>query len=128
MWLHKLLHPHCPDCREYCASCEVLRGELERAHRENEILLNKILNPITETVVERVQENVSPVTMSGGRRFIPYSVKQQMIDENDKRTIQIMNDAKKKMKDALTPTTEELEEDIIGQINQMRDSEVKGAG
>jgi len=129
MWLHKLFNPHCPHCREErdelrmfskheCNTCEVLKLELERVYREKEILLQKLL--IKDEPRPLGQESIpnTPIAVSGGRRFMPALVRQQMIDKEDQKSLQLLQNKKKEMS-----STAKLEKEVLG-----KEVEIENAG
>lgn len=92
-----------------CKTCEVLKMELERAHRKNERLLEILLRkdePIPEPMQEEKQ---SPISITGGRRFLPAVVRQQMIEREDRKTLEIMQQRKKEL---TQQTVEKLEKEL----------------
>lgn len=98
-----------------CEACEVLRAELDYVKRQNETLLNRILNPepkIEQTIT--VPEEIKPVSASGGRRFVPYAVRQQMMEREDEQSLKVMQEFQKKRQEAekevLAAKTEKEEE------------------
>lgn len=110
-FFHKLLNPHCPHCMEserenrVCASCEVLKLENARLVRLNNELLHKLLNPTTsiENEVEEPKE-LKPVYHT---RFGSWRVKQQLLQDNDRKNAQILKERQKEI-DALKAETKTL--------------------
>jgi len=101
---------------ETCRTCEVLERELERVQREKELLLNQLLSPKAVSIPISVEpEELKPVP-SGGRRFMPAIIRQQMIDASDKQTLQLMQKHKKDLKELNEQKTkvEELEKEVLG--------------
>lgn len=124
-WLHKLLHPHCEHCKEEktadreCRSCEILQLELERVYREKELLLSKLLiKDEPRAPVKEEETEFKPFAPSGGRRFIPSAVRQQMIDNEDNATLQLMQKRKREIS--------ELENAVLSPIVDPRNSEEPG--
>ena len=124
-WLHQLLNPHCEHCREEerekrgdkkeekaCKSCETLQHQLEIANREKEILLNKLFESKEPHAPEPVSEEAKPIQM--GRRFIPSVVRREMMDENDRASLQAMIRAKQAM---TKQPTEITEKEVIEGLN-----------
>lgn len=98
-----------------CKTCEVLKLELDRVIREKEMLLNKLLEPKVEARPPVVLEE-TPKPISLGRRHIPAIVRQQMMEQNDKRTLELMQKHKKELAESKTEVTiEELEKEVIGE-------------
>lgn len=102
-WLHHLLDPHCKQCMEeneeakICASCEVLKQELAIAHQSYRELLNKL----TERAPEAVHSEPPLMTKP---RFVPWKVRQQILEKEDRIKAQAMKNAGK--------PTEELEKEL----------------
>lgn len=131
-WFHQLFNPHCPHCKEErdelriekkheCNSCEILKLELERIHREKEILLEKLLKK-DEPVSEPIES--SPIAVSSGRKFMPAIVRQQLMAREDQKSLQLLQEREKKIQEEkfkyfkVSPEIEELEKEIgIGEGN-----------
>jgi hypothetical protein len=80
------------DRNKFCSSCEVLKIELENSHRERRELMGRILNPIKETEREVAPE---PQKLPTVRRHIPWTVKQQALEQEDRaKAIALRNAAK----------------------------------
>lgn len=89
-WLHHLLNPHCPDCKEEKnAEYETLKYEIERLRADNDRLLNRILNP--ETKVEIRQEP----PMITRPRNIPWALRRQALEAEDREKARILAQAPK---------------------------------
>lgn len=96
-WIHHLLNPHCEECRleKECPSCEVLKEQLASANREKQQMLDSILNKDKTTEVEtRV---IMPENMNQGK-YIPWHVRRQMLESEDRAQAAII--AKKKKEEA----------------------------
>lgn len=108
-WIHHLLNPHCPDCKaekkekEFCKTCEALSYEIERLRSENERLLARVLEK-PEKVVDRT---VAPEPMAPLPRRVPWRVRQQMLEAEDRQKARILATAPKP--DA---SIEELEQEM----------------
>jgi len=78
-----------------CKSCETLKIALERANYEREQLLNNLLKP--NVVPERL---VAPTPSSSpiGRRHIPWPVKQQQLELEDKERAKAIRDFQENLK------------------------------
>jgi len=105
-WFHKLLNPHCPDCKEerenskVCASCETLKIQLESVNHEKNKLLDRLLTPpIVETVVQPVREITAPVN-------IPWNVRRQMLEREDREKAKLLQNA------PVPISTEDLEKEL----------------
>lgn len=90
-----------------CESCENLKTELERAHALNEKLLEK-LNP-TQIKEETEPAELKPLPRKG--RHLPFAIKNQMMAEQDARTIELMKEYNKKFE--VKPELEELEKEVL---------------
>src|SRR5687768_9606054 len=93
--IYKWFHIEEPICR----TCEVLSRELDTIRRERDALLNKILNPPVLELPKFEEIETKPVSL--GRRHIPFQVRQQMLQENDRHSLKLMEDHKKKLKETL---------------------------
>jgi hypothetical protein len=83
---------------EQCKTCEVLRVELDYARRQNEILLGRLLStPVREETPPVKEESIQAVGPSGGRRFIPHAVQQQMAAKEDAKSLELMIQKRKEM-------------------------------
>jgi len=84
-WLHKLLNPHCPDCKldsqdeMICPSCEILKEEINFLRAENRKLIDSITAK-PEAEPERLKAPV-PVTVP---KVLPWSIKRQMLEQQDR--------------------------------------------
>ncbi len=64
--------------KHVCPTCEIFKVEIERANREKELLLNKILQPPAQ------QEEVKrPVTVNPPRQ-VPFAIKRQILEAEDR--------------------------------------------
>lgn len=90
-----------------CESCENLKTELERAHALNEKLMQK-LNP-TEVKEETEQAELKLLPRKG--RHLPFAIKNQMMAEQDARTVELMKEYNKKFESK--PELEELEKEVL---------------
>lgn len=93
-WFHKFLNPHCTACRaelEFemtCESCEILKMEIARLRDENSRLLDRILE----------KPSIAPPISSEGLkpimpRNIPFRVRQQMLEAEDREKAQAIRRA-----------------------------------
>jgi hypothetical protein len=99
-WIHRLLEPHCPDCKEereenkICQSCETLRVQLEIANYEKKQLMDALLKPRQPEEPTRLivpPEQLAP-------RNIPWRVRQQMLEAEDRKQAQLNREAEEKAK------------------------------
>lgn len=87
-----------------CSSCEVLRMALDRANHEKEQLLSKILNPPKE---EEVKEANEPLPIKS--RHIPWRVRQQMLEEEDRVKAKVLQEHQENLKEANKASIQKLE-------------------
>jgi len=92
-WIHHLFNPHCEHCREereesrVCPSCETLKSQLESVNHEKNKLLDRLLTPpVVETVVQPVREITAPVN-------IPWNVRRQMLEREDRERAKLIQNA-----------------------------------
>lgn len=89
-WLHRLLHPHCPDCahERECPSCDVLREQLNLANTEKQRLLDLILEknrpeiPVPQLVPQPISKT----------NYMPWKVRQQLLEEEDRQKARILRE------------------------------------
>lgn len=85
-WFHKLLNPHCPECRvernesKYCVGCDTLQVENDRLRDENRRLLDRLLIPHMTNEVIKTEEFV-PIPS----RHVPLSVQREKYEREDRR-------------------------------------------
>jgi hypothetical protein len=94
-----------------CSTCEVLQRELENERREKERLLDRLLMPKVETQPAMEISEMKPLPTS--RKFIPHAVRQQMMDQEDRKSLELMQKKQKEIKE-MNSTVEKLEEEILG--------------
>jgi hypothetical protein len=90
-WFHRFLNPHCADCAaerhetKICSSCEVLQQEVARLRHDNERLLEKIINPTTNTEapVRTDDEEKKPLS-----NRLPWRARQQQLEAADREKAQ----------------------------------------
>ena len=134
-FLHHLFTPHCPDCKadakelkeelkleraeqrediehsHVCESCQTLTRQLEISNAEKERLLDKLLEITNPSKVEYRQETPK-VSMP---RAIPWNMRRQMLENEDRRQAQLRRNAPKP--DTVAPVVEradikELEKEL----------------
>jgi len=105
-WFHRLFNPHCPHCLDemkeskVCASCETLKEQLESiTHEKNKLLDRLLAPPVVETVVQPVREVTKPVN-------VPWTVRRQMLEKEDREKARLMREA------PVPISTEDLEKDL----------------
>jgi hypothetical protein len=106
---------------EVCQSCETLRQQLEIANYEKSQILSKLLKE-----PEKVPDT-PPVAVTRPRT-IPWHVRRQMLETEDREKAKAMRNAAKpdsEIKPAETISTEELEKEL-GVAEQQRESEAVG--
>lgn len=120
-WLHKLLHPHCDQCREeeierlereresrICNTCEMLRNQVQLLYEERDKLLDRLLN--SQVQKEESKVDTSNIKMRLPSNFIPWRVKRQMLEAEDKRAASLLKERQTELKD--TDKTTKLEREL----------------
>ena len=77
-----------------CPTCESLRTQLERVQAENQRLMNHLLNPPKpeeRTGPPKVPEPIPP-------RTIPWNVRRQMLEAEDREKARILRDKEEEVK------------------------------
>jgi len=70
-----------------CETCEVLRAQLDESNRERKDLLHRLLDGNkTEPLVPPSTEELKSIQPA----FIPWRVKQQMLEQEDRRSAELM--------------------------------------
>jgi len=120
-WIHQLLNPHCPDCkdehdeRSICKSCEVLKVQLEVANNEKHQLLAALLPKQKE---EAHIEHVAPEPIKG--RHVSFQVRRQMLEAEDRQQAALL--AKKQKEIADVPKDESVKTSISVPIQSIDES------
>jgi hypothetical protein len=83
-----------------CLVCEVLRDQLDKSEKERKELLQRVLTPPSPEPSPEVKEEYKAITP----QFIPWRVKQQMLEAEDRKKAQLMRDKAKEI--------EELEKEL----------------
>jgi hypothetical protein len=99
---HKFFNPHCPRCADdkICQSCETLKIQVERLIHENTKLLDRILEkPVVEARSTPTEIPIPP-------RNIPWNVRRQMLEAEDRERAKLMNQAPK------PSSTDDLEKEL----------------
>lgn len=73
-----------------CESCEILRSMLDESNRERKDLLHRLLTPPQVESPPAREEEFKPVTPN----FIPWRVRQQILEQEDRKTAQLLRDKK----------------------------------
>jgi|SRR6187402_1964425 len=69
-----------------CTSCDILRDQLDKSEVERRELLHKLLDRgVAEPAPTLATEELKPITP----QFVPWRVKQQMLEQEDRRTMQL---------------------------------------
>src|SRR5215207_11397041 len=108
--LHHILEPHCVECKEerldekaeraVCNSCQTLKSQLATANHEKQQLLNRILELTAPKQVEQQVEEVSPQALQN--RAIPWAVRRQALEAEDREKAKIMAKRAEEEKKILT--------------------------
>lgn len=91
-----------------CASCELLRVQLEKCDLERKELLNRLLNPIKEKEVPVDIKDLQPIVP----QVIPWSVRKQMLEKEDRVKAEVLRKQAEEIKDSQTETIKNLEEEL----------------
>jgi hypothetical protein len=80
-----------------CDSCEILHQQLEKSERERSELLVRLLEkdktePVPQTRPDEPDVPIKP-------QFIPWRVRQQMLESEDRKSAQLIRDRKKEIDD-----------------------------
>lgn len=82
-----------------CPTCEVLRDQLDKSEAERRELLHKLLDKDKpEPLVPPGAEDLRPFTP----QFIPWRVKQQMLEAEDRKKAELMRNKAKEIEDLET--------------------------
>lgn len=94
-----------------CISCEVLHHELEMMRAERNLLLNKLIEPKSETTsVNQVIDPVRPVPTSS---FMPWRVRKQILEDESRQKARILSKFEVENKEITTgDKTAELEKEL----------------
>jgi hypothetical protein len=71
-----------------CPVCEVLREQLTGSERERKELLQRALTPPSIPVEPVDKEEIQPIKP----QFIPWRIRQQMLEAEDRKKAQLMKD------------------------------------
>lgn len=78
-----------------CAVCEVLRSQLDESTIERKELLARLLEQKSEPPPVAQQEEFKPIKP----QFIPWRVRQQMLEAEDRKKHQLMKDKQEEMQE-----------------------------
>lgn len=113
--IHRLLNPHCPDCREkdteseICKSCEILKSQLDIANHEKKQLLEALLESHKPARDESIKPDIDYKALQ--KSSMPWAVRKQMLEAESREAARLM--ANTRISD--TPedkTIEELEKQL----------------
>jgi hypothetical protein len=76
-----------------CLVCEVLREQLHKSEVERKELLQRVLVPPSSPIEPISTEEMKPVTP----QFVPWRVKQQMLEAEDRKKASLMRDRQKEI-------------------------------
>lgn len=91
-----------------CETCETLKIQVEQLRMDNEKLLNRILEKPVQVEQTRAVDNVTPIKT---RQHVPWKVRQQLLEENDRHKAKLIREAPKPV--PADTTLEELEDDVL---------------
>ena len=80
---------------DVCETCEILRFQLEESNRERKELLHKLLNKDEPKPPVFSEDELKPVQS----QFIPWRVRQQMLEAEDRQKARLLNDKAKEIAD-----------------------------
>jgi hypothetical protein len=78
-----------------CPTCEVLRDQLDKSEVERGDMLRRLLDKDKPEPVSPVAEELKPIQP----QFIPWRVKQQMLEQEDRVKAKLMRDKTKEIED-----------------------------
>lgn len=114
--------------REYnepkiCETCEALKITVEQLRTDNQRLLDRLLEKPTNEI-PTIQEQATPIKV--GRQHIPWNVRQQILEKNDRHQAKLMREAPKPIPSiSSVPTSitnQELEDDVLNE-NDLKNAE-----
>lgn len=97
-WIHHILEPHCPECKaeledsRICQSCETLKHQLEvMSYTQRELVktITEISKP--EVPVSNEVRDYEPIKP----RTVPWQVKRQLLEEEDRVKARIISENEK---------------------------------
>lgn len=92
-----------------CNTCEILRLQLDESNRERKDLLNRLLDKDKPEPLAEPKEIFQPITS----RHIPWSVRQQMLEAEDRKAAQLMREKQKELNSApITKQVADLEKEL----------------
>lgn len=112
-WFHRLFNPHCSHCQQdeaeskICNSCETLKTIVEQLRRDNDKLVDALLDKHRMIQQEPPDEDLKPI-----RSFTPWRVRQQELEANSRKEAEL---AAKRAEES--KSIEQLEEELLGEEN-----------
>lgn len=102
-FFHQLFNPHCPHCSmERNQTVDILRTELARVQRENELLLSKLLDkPAPQPEVTQNLEKISV-----GKPLVSWTARRQILEAESREAARKLEEKKKEL------TIEDLEKEL----------------
>ena len=100
-WLHRILEPHCPECKaevdesKFCRSCETLQHQLSVSEADRRKLLDLIIELNRKPELQAVPESAKPEELRP--RTIPWRVQKQMLEAEDRRLAQVLQERARTM-------------------------------
>lgn len=94
-----------------CETCELLREQLHKSDAERKELLHRLLEPAKVEPPSTVHEEFQPVTP----QFTPWRVRQQLLEQEDRKKAQLMRSAAETargMRNEHTEQIDKLEEEL----------------
>jgi hypothetical protein len=79
-----------------CGTCEVLREQLAHSERERRELLQRLLEKDKPEPLPTPKEDLEPIKTTN---FIPWHVRQQMLEAEDRKQAQLLKDKHKEIED-----------------------------
>lgn len=118
-FFHELRNPHCEHCiaeyedSKYNGEIATLKMENARLIRDNERLLNIILEKPVEKVIEPADpRELKPIITPGSSRL--WSVQRRMLEEKDRKDAQLLKQRAKEINEpVIDDKTKSIEELIV---------------
>lgn len=133
-FFHELFNPHCLHCLEekriereeskeerVCNSCEILKTQVEQLRYDNEKLLNRMLEKPSVPSQPEV-DNTTPIRMG---RHIPWNVRRQALEAEDRQKAKLMREAPKPIHAERVVTTETTTDELESELGL--ETELKNA-
>jgi len=92
-WLHKLLNPHCPQCKEdsednkVCQSCETLKMQLAIANAEKKQMLEALLEKPKDIIEVQKPKTDDKEPLP---RAMSWNVRRQLMEAEDRKSAELM--------------------------------------